>query len=100
VNEDANFKIKHLKMDSLEAPIKNLERVGKIQIGNNGYAYVDINDDYIHQVYTLIESPSTVKPNYFDEETNFIGAHISFIYQEKTPKFGRPIQIKKLNSKW
>ncbi len=46
----------------------------------NGLAYLDVNDDYIHQIYPTLAHSSVLKPDYFDEETQYIGAHISIIY--------------------
>ncbi len=63
--------------------IQGLPKMGKIKIIPGGFSYVDIDDNFIHQVYPLLDYPGAVKPDYFSEENNPIGAHISICYPEE-----------------
>lgn len=58
-----------------------LKPVGKLKISPDNLIYLDIDDDYIHQLHPLLPDPHTTKPDYFGE--NLIGAHISVIYPEE-----------------
>lgn len=48
------------------------------------YTYLDISDNYIHDLYPLVGLVEFEKPDYFSQEQ--VGAHISVIYpEEKIP---------------
>lgn len=47
------------------------------------YCYLNIDDDYIHQIYPLLSSYGNIKkPDYFDALIG-VGAHISVIYPDE-----------------
>lgn len=54
---------------------------GYLSITAENLVYLDINDDYIHQLFPLLQNNLITKPDYFGE--NLIGAHISVIYPEE-----------------
>jgi hypothetical protein len=75
--------IYQLKVRDLEESIKSLPKQGKIKIKFNGFSYVDIDDDFIHRVYPLIQDQAIAKPDYFDSKADNIGAHISIVYPDE-----------------
>ncbi len=58
-----------------------LNAVGQLAIINNHYLYLKVDDDFIHQLYPLIQVTQVNKPDYFG--VGGIGAHISVIYPEE-----------------
>lgn len=78
------LRIHQLEMTSaIHQVIDNLPCEGNIKIAVNGFSYLDINDDFIHQIYPLLGYLEAMKPDYFTTENNYIGAHISIIYPEE-----------------
>lgn len=78
---------RYLKIQSLEIPhlaniIDTLPQYGKIKI-NNSFSYLDIDNEFIHSIHPLLKDKKILKPDYFTEKTNFIGAHISTSYPEE-----------------
>jgi hypothetical protein len=58
---------------------KGLNPRGRLQ-QQNGYCYLKIDDDYIHEIYPLFLIYGNIKkPEYVDSLTG-VGAHISVIY--------------------
>lgn len=57
---------------------------GKLAIDNK-FVYVRISDDYVHQLFPLLEDEHIIKPDYFSEKS--VGAHITVIYPEEYKKF-------------
>jgi hypothetical protein len=43
--------------------------------------YLDISDDYVHQLFPLMQNSQLIKPNYFGAD--LAGAHISIFYPEE-----------------
>ena len=54
---------------------------GKLSLTENKLIYLDIDDNYIHQLYPLLKNPLIKKPDYFGEKS--AGAHITVIYPEE-----------------
>jgi len=71
-----------------------LPTIGTLAITNQHLVYLDIVDDYIHQLFPLLENKNNliVKPDYFNKY--LIGAHISVIYPEEN-KLINPIELGK-----
>ena len=59
-----------------------LDRRGILEQDAKGYVYVKVDDDYINNLYSLIEDEEFETPPYFDRELAH-GAHISVIYKEE-----------------
>lgn len=77
--------LKFNKIDNTDVGpvIQSLPTQGQIKLKNNNYCYLDIDDDYIHNVSSLLTVANIKKPHYFDANTDFMGAHISVIYPEE-----------------
>ncbi len=56
---------------------KTLPRLGALKVSDERLVYLDIDDNYIHELFPLIDYPGVNKPDYFAAG---IGAHISIIY--------------------
>lgn len=63
--------------------INQLPHSGKIKILAGGFSYLDIDDRFIHAIFPLLNYPGIVKPDYFSDENNHMGAHISITYPEE-----------------
>jgi len=74
-----------IEIPNLSEALGILSARGFIKFDSSGFLCVDIDDDYIHRIFPLIKIDHLGKPKYFDEKTNFIGAHISIIYPEENP---------------
>jgi hypothetical protein len=61
-----------------------LSPTGCLSRTDNNLVYLNIDDDYIHQLYPHLQNNSIMKPDYFGKDS--IGAHISVIYPEENPK--------------
>lgn len=54
---------------------------GQLRISNNRLVYLDVDDNYIHQLFPLLANSTINKPDYFGP--GLAGAHISVIYPEE-----------------
>jgi hypothetical protein len=63
-----------------------LPKSGVIKSTENGYIYVDIDDEFIHKLFPLLSLDHIQMPDYFSEEKNYIGAHISLVYPEENTR--------------
>jgi hypothetical protein len=70
-----------LKIPALMKSISSLPTRGRLAVSTNNLTYLDISDDFIHQVYPLLATDQIKMPNYFGEKA--AGAHISVIYPEE-----------------
>jgi len=61
-----------------------LPSTGYLFTSNENLTYLDIDNQYIHQLFPLLKNKRLKKPNYFGGE--LIGAHISAIYPEENVK--------------
>lgn len=78
-----NLAIQPLEIYQLQQQVSELPNFGTVEILANGFAYLDIDDAFIHQIYPLVNNQQATKPDYFDEKAHFIGAHISITYPEE-----------------
>ncbi len=60
---------------------ENLPKEGTLIVKSDGFGYIDVDDDYIHQLFPLLglEEEGFIKPPYF-RTPEPIGAHISVFY--------------------
>lgn len=60
-----------------------LKQKDRLAISQDGLLYLDITDDFIHDLFPLLENKyqEIVKPDYFTG--NSIGAHISVVYPDE-----------------
>lgn len=94
MNFDNHLKIPHkvkLNFPELIQAAKSLAAVGKIAVSTNNLIYLDIDDNYIHQLFPLLKNSAIQKPDYFGKKSG--GAHITVIYPEEK----RIIQPEDLN---
>jgi hypothetical protein len=72
-----------LKIDALTTQAAKLSTSGILAVTNKNLIYLDISDDYIHQLFPLLDNKNNLilKPDYFNKY--LIGAHISVIYPEE-----------------
>ena len=61
--------------------VRQLSTSGKLAVSSNRLIYLDIDDNYIHQAFPLLQNKAINKPNYFGEKS--AGAHVSVIYPEE-----------------
>lgn len=60
---------------------EQLPKTGKLEISANQLTYLNVLDEYIHELYPLLEDKTIQKPAYFGKGK--VGAHISVIYPEE-----------------
>lgn len=62
---------------------EHLPKVGKLVQQSDGYAYVKVDDRYIHELFPLLKlDAGFTKPPYFRRE-DAPGAHISVVYEDE-----------------
>jgi hypothetical protein len=76
-----SFKAFEQKNVTKHFPRKSLQ--GKLCWTAEGYAYLDLDDAIIHSLFPYLKIPDIELPNYFSEDKNFIGAHISVVYSNE-----------------
>lgn len=78
-------------LEALAYAEKTLPKNGKLVQRDDGYVYLKVSDDYIHDLYKLIKKEDSFKkPPYFRRD-NAPGAHISVIYKNEN------ITVKEIN---
>lgn len=73
-----------LKFPKIIHAAEHLPSQGNTQITKNNLFYLNIDDDYIHQLFPLLNDERIKKPDYFGEKS--AGAHITIIYPEENKK--------------
>jgi len=58
-----------------------LPSTGYLFTSSENLIYLDVDNEYIHQLFPLLKNKQVKKPNYFGGD--LIGAHISTIYPEE-----------------
>ena len=61
-----------------------LGRTGRLAVSTNNLVYLDVEDDYIHRLFPLLQGQQIKMPNYFG--VGAVGAHITTIYPEEAKK--------------
>lgn len=65
---------------------KHLPKTGVLVQEEDGYAYLKVDDNYINELYPLLQAPPGFqKPPYFRRK-NAPGAHISIVYEDEGVK--------------
>ncbi len=70
---------------ALEFAHAHLPKEGKLVQQADGYAYVKVDDRYIHDLFPLLSIPGFEKPHYF-RRPDAPGAHISVFYENEHVK--------------
>ena len=73
--------IEYLNIPELVNDVSGLATRGRLAISDNNLVYLDVHDDYIHQLFPLFANQKIKKPDYFG--VGSVGAHISIIYPEE-----------------
>lgn len=68
----------HHKIPQLAEYLSKLPTMGYLKMNALGLTYLDIDDNYIHEIFPLIDDNKVMKPEYFGDD--LVGAHISVIY--------------------
>lgn len=76
-----NPSILQLNNPALLNKAMQLKSIGKVAISQNQLTYLKIHDEWIHELFPLLQNEQIRKPDYFGNES--IGAHISIIYPEE-----------------
>ena len=74
-------KMQILKLPELMKAAKQLQAMGSTQKTANNLFYLNIDDNYIHQLFPLLNDEEIKKPDYFAEKS--AGAHITITYPEE-----------------
>ena len=72
-----------MRIPGLSEILISLPTEGNVKQTFNNFLYLDIDDRYIHEIFSLLKQSKLQKPDYFSIETNVIGAHISIIYPDE-----------------
>jgi len=81
-NLSANTKSGFIKIArKLQVPL-----IGTVKQTYDGFVYVDISNDVIHGLFSLIDSETKEKPPYLEDDYNNVGAHISVINAKELTK--------------
>ena len=62
-----------------DSAIAQFPYCGVLKEDDNGFVYLDVDDDYIHELIHFIDSEGFEEPPYFGKP-ELVGAHISVIY--------------------
>ncbi len=73
--------MKQLSVPKLFDTVAQLSMKGHLKMNAFELTYLDIDDNFIHQIFPLIPDMSAMKPEYFGED--LVGAHISVIYPDE-----------------
>lgn len=76
-----NIAITPLNLPELVNRAAFLPATGKLLRLENNLVYLAVNDQFINQLFPLIQNPAVKKPDYFGKGST--GAHISVIYPEE-----------------
>lgn len=74
----------------------HLPQSGVLTENNDGFVYLKVDDDYINQLFPLLDNPAYVKPPYF-RRLDSPGAHISVFYVDERKQTGK---IKEIGQKY
>lgn len=90
--------ITNLKVLLLNKATSKFPSTGKIAVSNNNLTYLDIDDEYVHQLFPLLKNFNIKKPDYFGEDSE--GAHITVIYPEENKTINKDDLGQKHGGEW
>jgi hypothetical protein len=76
-----NLPFTQLPLPELTAAAAKLNAAGQLHLYYGGLTYLDVSDEYIHELFPLLGDSQISKPDYFGRRS--IGAHITVIYPEE-----------------
>lgn len=65
----------------------HLSQTGVLKEGKDGFVYLKVDDNYVHQLFPLLDYPGYVEPPYF-RRSDSPGAHISVFYVDERNRTG------------
>lgn len=72
----------HKEQQIIDWAQNQLSHKGILTENPDGYVYLKVDDNYIHQLFPLLANPHYTKPPYFRRKDS-VGAHISVIYVDE-----------------
>jgi hypothetical protein len=78
------FPIIDLSVPRLLQATQDLPQLGVTQVADDGYTYLNIDDEYIHHLCPILQkeiNPDIRKPDYFGKKLG--GAHITIFYADE-----------------
>ena len=83
------YKIAKLK----EVPLK-----GTLQQAEDGFVYLDINNDLMNGLFELIDNDDIVKPPYNQKQYNSVGTHVTVMCSEEVKE--KELEIKEVGQEF
>lgn len=77
VNEDVFEEIK------IASRKKQVPLVGTLKKTKDNYVYLDISNNIINGLYSMLPEDKAQKPPYYNKKFNHVGAHVSVIYVDE-----------------
>ena len=78
--------------------LEDVELKGKLKQTKNGFTYLDINDDIVDGLFSLIDEDGIKKPPYNQKKYNSIGTHISIIKDSEVEE--NDLEIKEVGKEY
>lgn len=75
-----------------KSKLKPVKLKGTLKQQKNGWCYINVSNDVIHGLFSLIDEEGIEKPPYFDKDG--VGAHVSAISDEELE--GKDIKIEEI----
>ena len=73
---------------------EHLPQKGDLKEGSDGYVYLKVDDNYINQLFPMLNEPEYIKPPFF-RRPDSPGAHISVFYVDERRRTGPIAEIGK-----
>lgn len=86
-------KLVHINKEASER-LKSVTLKGTLRQRDNGFLYLDISNNVIHGMYSLIDEEDIDKPPYFGDGE--VGAHVSVAYEEEV----EDLEIKEIGKEY
>ena len=81
----------NLKKLSYKSGLDNVDLKGTLKQKDDGFVYLDVSNNVIHGLFSLIDEENIEKPPYFDN--GGIGAHISVVSSQEAEEQLKDIKI-------
>jgi len=63
--------------------LKEVQLKGKLKMTDDGFVYLEINDDLIKGLLPMIDEDDVKKPPYEQKQYNSVGTHVSVMYGDE-----------------
>ncbi|MFA6915762.1 MAG: hypothetical protein WC222_05140 [Parachlamydiales bacterium] len=81
-------------VDTRSGPLQLHEDIGTLTENGRGYIYLKVDDNYIKEIFPLLDAPDYTMPPYF-RRADSPGAHISVFYEEETKNLPQIAEVGK-----